>query len=261
MALPIRADGGVSRADDVDGPLDALPDRRRRAPAGGAWTQGARARAGTGARGPRRRDRGSTSARARPGRARRRTRRRRRRSQPVSADERRQEDVGLRLDERDREAAERVPDDEVRSRYGRGVLRDARGDVLAREIRGLDRHGREPRAPRAADPSNQPPCQAPWTREKVAMRRSSHARHRRQPEGAQARRAARARHAADLRPRPRERLQPRRAGGRCAGARPLRRLRRDGDRGSLPRRRERRLRRARRRTPCERSNGTSTGCG
>ena len=74
MPLPLRADDGVPRADDVDRPFDALWRNvvgRLTAEPGG---QGARARPGSAAHGPRRRGRDSTSGRARPGRARRRTR-------------------------------------------------------------------------------------------------------------------------------------------------------------------------------------------
>ena len=80
------------------------------------------------------------------------------------------------------------------------------------------------------------------------------ANHRRHAQGPPHRRPARARDAADLRPRARERLQPRAGMGRGRRrARPLRRLGRDGDRGALARRRARRLRRvARRRVPRDR---------
>ncbi len=62
------------------------------------------------------------------------------------------------------------------------------------------------------------------------------------------RRAARPFHAAHVGPRPRERLQHRRAVGRGRErARPLRRLRRDGHRGAVARRRARGLRRVRQR--------------
>jgi hypothetical protein len=46
--------------------------------------------------------------------------------------------VRFRLYERDREAAERVADDDVRRRDRGCVLRDARGDVFARQIRRMD---------------------------------------------------------------------------------------------------------------------------
>jgi hypothetical protein len=46
--------------------------------------------------------------------------------------------VRFRLDERDRQAAERVPDDDVRGRDHGCVHRDTRGDVLARQIRRMD---------------------------------------------------------------------------------------------------------------------------
>jgi hypothetical protein len=46
--------------------------------------------------------------------------------------------VRFRLDERDREAAERIADQDVRRRDRGYVLRDTRGDVLAWQIRRMD---------------------------------------------------------------------------------------------------------------------------
>jgi hypothetical protein len=55
-----------------------------------------------------------------------------------TGEEGREEDVRFCLDERDREAAERVADDDVRRRDRGCVLRDTRGDVLARQVRRVD---------------------------------------------------------------------------------------------------------------------------
>ena len=76
-----------------------------------------------------------------------------------------------------------------RRRDRRRVLLDAGVDVLTREVRRV--HDVAACLELGAHRSqHQPPCHAPWTRENVAMRRSSHAHHRRQPEGPHDPRAA-----------------------------------------------------------------------
>jgi hypothetical protein len=129
-----------------------------------------------------------------------------------TGEEGREEDVRFCLDERDREAAERVADDDVRRRDRGCVLRDTRGDVLARQVRRVDDMPAGLEAPLAPGPttSRRPtrrgrgrrtPCDDSPMRV-IAGSRKGHKLAA--PRGLD--------HAADLGPRPREHLQPRRAG-------------------------------------------------
>ena len=152
MPLPLRADDGVPRADDVDRPLDALRrsvvGRLTAEPGGKVRVLGRDLQlAGrVGGVGVVRAPEVVPNARV---------------TEPADEDtfparagrEGREEDVRFRLDERDREAAERVADDDVRRRDRRCVLRDTRGDVLARADPAHERHARGTRAPRAAGPT------------------------------------------------------------------------------------------------------------
>ena len=103
-------------------------------------------------------------------------------------------------------------------RVGDSARRD---DGRSRDASELGGPGCRPRHPRPARRRDRAPSSSPTPNESSPSRREDH---RRLAQGAHDPGAERARHAADVGPRPRERLQHRRAlGRRRAGARPLRR--------------------------------------